>query len=87
MPKELTFDVRYDNELAHQYYGDGDVLAKKIREIYDGKSLTIPDSFDSTKTFPPIHFMQVSAPDGTDVQDLKDVSVPSGLNIEIIDFE
>ncbi|GFF39659.1 hypothetical protein IFM46972_05955 [Aspergillus udagawae] len=82
MPKQLTFDVRYDNELAHQYYGDGE----KVRNIYNDKGLTIPDEFDSTSSYPPIHFMQVSAPDGTDVGDLKNVPIPDGLSIEIIDF-
>jgi hypothetical protein len=24
-----TFDVHYDNELAHEYYGDGERLAKR----------------------------------------------------------
>lgn len=24
-----TFDIRYDNELAHQYYGEGDQLTQK----------------------------------------------------------
>ncbi|KAL4878341.1 hypothetical protein BJY04DRAFT_221277 [Aspergillus karnatakaensis] len=76
MPKNLTFDIRYDNELAHQYYGDGEKLAKRIRQVYNGKSLTIPDEWDSTSTYPPIHFMQVSAADGTNVGDLKNVQVP-----------
>ncbi|KAL2783036.1 hypothetical protein BJX66DRAFT_141975 [Aspergillus keveii] len=87
MPKNLTFDVRYDNELAHEYYGDGKKLADRMRQIYHDKGLTIPDQFDSTATYPPIHFMQVSAPDGIDVDGLKNVAVPQGLNVEIIDFE
>jgi hypothetical protein len=29
----------------------------------------------------------VSAPDGIDVDGLKNVAVPQGLNVEIIDFE
>ena len=30
----------------------------RIREIYKGKGLEIPDDFDSTLTMPPVHFMQ-----------------------------
>ncbi|PYI08772.1 hypothetical protein BO78DRAFT_364138 [Aspergillus sclerotiicarbonarius CBS 121057] len=52
-----TFDVRYDNELAHEYYGDGTKLSANLREIYKDKHLEIPDQFDSTMTTPPIHFM------------------------------
>ncbi|KAE8167986.1 hypothetical protein BDV40DRAFT_252247 [Aspergillus tamarii] len=87
MVKNLTFDVRYDNELAHQYYGDGEKLAKQMRAIYQDKSLQFPDQFDSTFTLPPIHFMQVEASDDVDVDDLKSVHVPPGLNVDIIDFD
>ncbi|KAL2836015.1 hypothetical protein BJX68DRAFT_251148 [Aspergillus pseudodeflectus] len=86
MTKDLTFDIRYVNELAHQYYGDGAKLANTVRETYKGKDLNIPDKFDSTLTVPPIHFMGVSAPDDVDVDGLKRVEVPSGLQIEILDF-
>jgi len=27
--QKQTFDIRYDNELAHDYYGDGKKLADK----------------------------------------------------------
>ncbi|KAL3459130.1 hypothetical protein BJX64DRAFT_291527 [Aspergillus heterothallicus] len=87
MPKNLTFDVRYDNELAHQFYGDGEKLATRIRQVYDGNSLTIPDIWETTPTHPPVHFMHVSAPDGTNVGHLRGVQVPNGLKIEIIDFD
>lgn len=30
----------------------------RVREIYKGKNLQIPDDFDSTLTTPPVHFMQ-----------------------------
>ncbi|RAH76901.1 hypothetical protein BO86DRAFT_324508, partial [Aspergillus japonicus CBS 114.51] len=52
-----TFDVRYDNELAHDYYGDGSKLANNLRKIYEAQHLEIPDEFESTLTTPPIHFM------------------------------
>ncbi|RAL02545.1 uncharacterized protein BO80DRAFT_453784 [Aspergillus ibericus CBS 121593] len=57
MPTIATFDVRYDNELAHVYYGEGSKLSDKLREIYQDKHLEIPNEFDSTLTSPPIHFM------------------------------
>ncbi|PLB50780.1 hypothetical protein P170DRAFT_508911 [Aspergillus steynii IBT 23096] len=85
--KNLTFDVRYDNELAHEYYGDGQKLTDRMRQIYNGKELTFPDQYDSTFTTPPIHFMQVEAEDDVDVDGLKSVNVPPGLSIKIIDFE
>ncbi|RAH69491.1 uncharacterized protein BO66DRAFT_392433 [Aspergillus aculeatinus CBS 121060] len=85
--KDLTFDVRYDNELAHDYYGEGSKLANNLRQIYKAKNLQIPDEFESTSTYPPIHFMMVSAPDDVDVDGLRQVNVPPGLNIEIMDFE
>ncbi|KAL2782966.1 hypothetical protein BJX66DRAFT_143639 [Aspergillus keveii] len=87
MTKDLTFDIRYDNELAHQYYSDGSKLTDSIRETYKGKHLDIPDEFESTLTTPPIHFMSVSAPDDAKLDDLRSVRVPPGLNIEILDFE
>ncbi|GKZ25435.1 hypothetical protein AbraIFM66951_000647 [Aspergillus brasiliensis] len=87
MTKNLTFDVRYDNELAHQYYGDGEKLTKNLENVYQGKNLQFPKDYDSTSTWPPIHFMSVKAPDDVDVDGLKNVHVPSGLNVEIIDFE
>ncbi|KAE8422536.1 hypothetical protein BDV36DRAFT_291364 [Aspergillus pseudocaelatus] len=87
MVKNLTFDVRYDNELAHQYYGDGEKLAAQMRQIYKNKNLEFPNQFDSTSTYPPINFMQVTASDEVDVDDLRGVNVPQGLNVEIIDFD
>ncbi|EAW15285.1 uncharacterized protein ACLA_059520 [Aspergillus clavatus NRRL 1] len=86
MTKDLTFDIRYDNELAHEYYGDGHKLADKLRAIYSGQNLIIPNEFESTLTTPPIHFMSVTGPDDVDVDDLKKVEVPPGLNVEILDF-
>ncbi|PWY89180.1 hypothetical protein BO70DRAFT_393690 [Aspergillus heteromorphus CBS 117.55] len=87
MVKNLTFDVRYDNELAHEYYGEGSKLAATIRQTYHDRDLEVPDEYDSTLTTPPIHFMSVSAPDTVDVDNLKGVQVPPGLNIEILDFD
>ncbi|KAE8374916.1 hypothetical protein BDV26DRAFT_295519 [Aspergillus bertholletiae] len=86
MVKDLTFDVRYDNELAHEYYGDGKQLADNLRKYYHDKSLKFPDEFESTLTTPPIHFMSVEASDDADLDDLRSVCVPPGLNVEIIDF-
>ncbi|RDH22340.1 hypothetical protein M747DRAFT_303984 [Aspergillus niger ATCC 13496] len=57
MTKGLTFDIRYDNELAHEYYGDGDKLTKRLQDVYKDKHLEFPQCFDSTLTTPPIHFM------------------------------
>lgn len=57
MVKDLTFDVRYDNELAHDYYGDGKQLAEHMRRIYHDKNLQFPNEFESTLTTPPVHFM------------------------------
>ncbi|KAJ0414481.1 hypothetical protein BJY00DRAFT_24578 [Aspergillus carlsbadensis] len=82
-----VFDVRYDNELAHQYYGDGEKLSRVVRQIYHDKGLPIPDEFDSTFTSPPTNFMQVSVPDGTDVDDLRKVQIPGSLSIEIMEFD
>ncbi|KNG83244.1 hypothetical protein ANOM_009054 [Aspergillus nomiae NRRL 13137] len=87
MVKDLTFDVRYDNELAHDYYGDGKKLADYMRRIYHDKNLHFPDEFDSTLTTPPIHFMSVEASDEADLDDLRNVNVPPGLNIEIMDLD
>ncbi|KAE8350336.1 hypothetical protein BDV28DRAFT_151042 [Aspergillus coremiiformis] len=86
MTKDLTFDIRFDNELAHDYYGDGKKLAESMRRVYHDKNLQFPDEFESTLTTPPIHFMSVTAPDGTDIDDLRRVDVPPGLNVEILDF-
>ncbi|KAF5862108.1 hypothetical protein ETB97_012092 [Aspergillus alliaceus] len=87
MTKDLTFDIRYDNELAHEYYGEGKKLADNLRYVYKDKHLQFPDDFESTLTTPPIHFMSVTAPDDTEVEDLQKVNVPPGLNVEIIDFQ
>ncbi|KAE8143503.1 hypothetical protein BDV38DRAFT_67753 [Aspergillus pseudotamarii] len=87
MVKNLTFDVRYDDELAHQYYGDGEKLANRMRQIYQNKNLEFPDQFDSTSTYPPINFMPVTASDEVNVDELRTVNVPQGLNVEIIDFD
>ncbi|KAL2830316.1 hypothetical protein BDW59DRAFT_23671 [Aspergillus cavernicola] len=84
--KDLTFDIRYDNELAHEYYGDGEKLARIMRETYHDKGLQIPEEFESTLTTPPMHFMNVSAPEDVDVDELRDVAVPPGLRVEILDF-
>ncbi|PYH43047.1 uncharacterized protein BP01DRAFT_359010 [Aspergillus saccharolyticus JOP 1030-1] len=86
MVKDLTFDVRYDNELAHDYYGDGEKLTKMLNKVYEAKHLQFPDNFDSTLTSPPIHFMSVSAPDDVEIDDLREINVPPGLNIDILDF-
>lgn len=75
----------------------------RMRQIYHDKNLQFPDEFDSTHTLPPIHFMQyvsytiearsstnysrVEASDEVDVDDLKGVHVPTGLNVDIIDFD
>ena len=75
----------------------------RMRQIYHDKNLQFPDQFDSTFTLPPIHYMQyvsytiearsrtnysrVEASDNVDVDDLKSVHVPPGLNVDIIDFD
>ncbi|OOF90548.1 hypothetical protein ASPCADRAFT_211956 [Aspergillus carbonarius ITEM 5010] len=84
--KDLTFDIRYDNELAHDYYGDGPKLSNTLRNVYKDSHLEIPDEFESTMTTPPIHFMTVTAPDDVNTDDLRQVHVPEGLSIEILDF-
>ncbi|KAL4786585.1 hypothetical protein BJX76DRAFT_354950 [Aspergillus varians] len=71
---------------AHEQFGDGKELAGRVREIYRGKGLEIPDEFDSTTTTPPVHFMQVFAPEDTDVDELRKVTVPRGLDIDIMEF-
>ncbi|GIC92859.1 uncharacterized protein Aud_009334 [Aspergillus udagawae] len=86
MTKDLTFDVHFDNELAHEYYGDGEELAKKLREIYHDRNLKFPDFFDSTLTSPPVHFLTVEAPDDVKIEELQNVEVPPGLHVDIIDF-
>ncbi|OJJ31242.1 hypothetical protein ASPWEDRAFT_689083 [Aspergillus wentii DTO 134E9] len=104
MVKNLTFDIRYDNELAHEYYGDGEKLTKKyiypscisnmsctdktsLENIYHDKHVQFPKEYDSTQTYPPIHFMSVTAEDDTSADDLRKVQVPHGLNVEILDFD
>ncbi|KAL4914583.1 hypothetical protein BDW62DRAFT_204472 [Aspergillus aurantiobrunneus] len=86
MTKELSFDIRFDSMPAHERFGDGKGLADRIREIYKGKGLEIPDDFDSTLTTPPVHFMQVFAPDDVDVDELRKVDVPHGLDIDIMEY-
>ncbi|KAE8166805.1 hypothetical protein BDV40DRAFT_296234 [Aspergillus tamarii] len=86
MVKDFTFDVSYENELAHIYYGDGKKLANHLREIYHDKHLQFPDEFDSNLTTPPIHYMSVEAPDEADLDDLKNVNVPPGLNVDILEW-
>ncbi|KAL5336884.1 hypothetical protein BJX70DRAFT_371393 [Aspergillus crustosus] len=86
MTKELSFDIRFKSVPAHDEFGDGKEFAARIREIYHGKGLEIPDDFDSTLTTPPIHFMQVFAPDDLDVEELRKVDVPRGLDIEILEY-
>ncbi|GIJ90553.1 hypothetical protein Asppvi_009510 [Aspergillus pseudoviridinutans] len=91
MTKDLTFDVHFDNELAHEYYGDGEELTKKLREIYHDRNLKFPDVFDSTLTTPPVHFLSypisVEAPDDVKIEELQKVEVPPGLHVDIIDFQ
>ncbi|KAI9044713.1 uncharacterized protein KD926_011683 [Aspergillus affinis] len=86
MTRDLTFDVRYDDEYVHEYYGDGAKLAQQMREIYHDQNLEFPDAFDSTMTVPPVHFIQVTAQDDVDVDGLRNIHVPPGLNVEILDF-
>ncbi|KAL2870144.1 uncharacterized protein BJX67DRAFT_307939 [Aspergillus lucknowensis] len=86
MTKELTFDIHFASVPAHEQFGDGKVLADRIRDIYKGKGLEIPDDYDSTLTTPPIHFMQVFAPDDVDVEELRRVKVPYGLDIDIMEY-
>ncbi|KAL4893248.1 hypothetical protein BDV59DRAFT_201838 [Aspergillus ambiguus] len=86
MTKDVNFDIRYTNELAHDFYGDGKVLADHIRDIYKEKGVEIPDDFQSTRTTPPTHFMQVVVPDDMDLKELQNVEVPPGLSIAITDF-
>ncbi|KAL4959281.1 uncharacterized protein BDV14DRAFT_184925 [Aspergillus stella-maris] len=86
MTKELSFDIRFASMPAHEEYGDGSELANRMREIYKGRNLEFPDDFDSTLTTPPIHFMQVFAPDDTDVDELRRVDVPKGLDVEILEL-
>ncbi|KAA8648432.1 hypothetical protein EYZ11_000367 [Aspergillus tanneri] len=83
MPKDLTFNVHYTDEFSHNFYGDGKKLAGNMREIYHDQNIEFPDDFDSTMTVPPVHFMQVSASDDVDVEKLKAVHVPAGLDVEI----
>ncbi|KAK9616504.1 hypothetical protein V6Z98_007900 [Aspergillus fumigatus] len=83
MTKDLTFDIHFDNELAHDYYGDG----KNLREIYHDRNLKFPDVFDSTLTTPPVHFISVEAPDDVKIEELQKVEVPPGLHVDIIDFQ
>ncbi|KAL6231891.1 hypothetical protein BDW75DRAFT_247593 [Aspergillus navahoensis] len=85
MTKELSFDIRFASVPAHDQFGDRKRLADQIREIYKGKGLEIPNEFDSTLTMPPVHYMQVSAPDNIDVNELRKVEVPGGLDIEILE--
>ncbi|CEL09672.1 hypothetical protein ASPCAL12805 [Aspergillus calidoustus] len=87
MTIDLTFDIRYDDELAHEYYGDGKQLSQTVREIYRNRDLIIPDEFRSTMSSPPVNLMQVIAPDGTDVDELRRVEIPQGLSIEIWDLD
>ncbi|KKK16038.1 hypothetical protein ARAM_004619 [Aspergillus rambellii] len=58
----------------------------RIRHIYEGRGLSIPDFYDSTLTTPPVHFMQVFAPDDVDVEELRKVHVPAGMDIDIIEL-
>ncbi|KAJ5532024.1 hypothetical protein N7494_008576 [Penicillium frequentans] len=87
MTKELVFDVRYVNELAHTHYGDGQKLAKKLMGIYDQYNVEVADSFDSPVSETLMSLVPVSAPDGTTVDDLRMVKVPPGLMIDILDFD
>ncbi|KAL4803058.1 hypothetical protein BDV18DRAFT_146190 [Aspergillus unguis] len=85
MTRELSFDIRFPSVPASDQFRDGKGLAEKVREIYKGKGLEIPDDFDSTLTTPPVHFMQVYAPDDVDVDELRRVHVPYGLDVEILE--
>ncbi|KAL3461165.1 hypothetical protein BJX64DRAFT_165721 [Aspergillus heterothallicus] len=86
MTRELSFDIRFASVPAHEEFGDGKEFAKRIREIYKGRNLEIPDDFDSSLTTPPIHYMQVFAPDDVDVEELRKVDVPRGLDIDILEY-
>ncbi|KAL4971534.1 hypothetical protein BDW66DRAFT_163609 [Aspergillus desertorum] len=86
MTRELSFDIRFASVPAHEEFGDGKEFANRIREIYKGQNLQIPDDFGSTLTTPPVHFMQVYAPDDLDVEELRKVKVPYGLDIHIADW-
>ncbi|RDW81593.1 uncharacterized protein DSM5745_05150 [Aspergillus mulundensis] len=85
MTKELTFDIRFASVPAYDQFGGGKGLAEKIRDIYKGKGLEIPDDFDSALTTPPVHYMQVLASDDVNVDELREVDVPGWLNIEILE--
>ncbi|KAL2851332.1 hypothetical protein BJX68DRAFT_266239 [Aspergillus pseudodeflectus] len=87
MTIDLTFDIRYDDEFAHEKYGDGKELSETVRQIYRNRDLIIPDEFRSTRSRPPVNLMQVIAPDGTDVDELRRVEIPQGLSIEIWDLD
>ncbi|PTU23980.1 hypothetical protein P175DRAFT_0553274 [Aspergillus ochraceoroseus IBT 24754] len=86
MTKELTFDIHFDSVYSHDTLGEGKQLADRIRHIYEGRGLSIPDFYDSTLTTPPVHFMQVFAPDDVDVEELRKVHVPAGMDIDIIEL-
>ncbi|KAJ6018176.1 hypothetical protein N7451_001555 [Penicillium sp. IBT 35674x] len=87
MTKELVFDVRYVNELAHTHYGDGQKLAKKLMGIYNKYNVEIADNYDTPMSETLMSLVPVSAPDGTTADDLRMVKVPPGLMIEILDFD
>ncbi|KAJ0294748.1 hypothetical protein COL922a_014161, partial [Colletotrichum nupharicola] len=52
-----SFDIRFTSMPAHEEFGDGKKFAERIREIYKGRNLQIPDDFDSALTTPPVHYM------------------------------
>ncbi|KAL4902173.1 hypothetical protein BDW74DRAFT_181022 [Aspergillus multicolor] len=60
-------------------------MSARIRDIYKGKGLEIPDDFDSALTTPPVHYMQVFAPDDIDVNELRKTDLPGWLNVEILE--
>ncbi|EAW15275.1 uncharacterized protein ACLA_059390 [Aspergillus clavatus NRRL 1] len=83
MTKNLSFDVYYSNELAHEQFGDDKSLIEHLRDIYDGEDLVFPDTFEHSDTTPPVQYLTVEAPDDMTVEELYEVEVPRGLMVRI----
>ncbi|KAF9889440.1 hypothetical protein FE257_007342 [Aspergillus nanangensis] len=87
MTKDVTFNVHYSDDLSHTYYGDGKELAQHLRDIYKDQHIDFPDDFESTLTYPPVHYLQVNVPDELEVEEIQRVEVPPGLNIMVTDIK
>lgn len=56
----------------------------RIREIYKGNNVEIPDEFESTSTYPPIHFMKYVCPVKDGINILTKAVCLAGMTLTLV---